>query len=213
MFMIKDRKLYALLRKIKLLHLSLDIQIDLFQKLVIPVLLYGCELYGYENIEIIERLQLKYLKYILVLKPSTPNVMVYGETGCYPLIIHVKCRIIAYWASILCSKPEKLSFIMYGIIFKKFKNQTLLKYVKNALDNCRLANVWLSQSLLSCKQLTLKLRQVPVLEEQYRQEWESKIQNSPKCILYTCFKSDLKFKSYLIELPAVSKRIFTKFRT
>ena len=180
--MIKDRKLYALLRKIKLLHLSLDIQIDLFQKLVIPVLLYGCELYGYENIEIIERLQLKYLKYILGLKPSTPNVMVYGETGCYPLIIHVKCRIIAYWASILCSKPEKLSFIMYGIIFKKFKNQTLLKYVKNALDNCRLANVWLSQSLPSCKQLTLKLRQVPVLEEQYRQEWESKTHPNVYCI-------------------------------
>ena len=103
--------MYALLQKIRLLHLPSDIQIDLFQKLVIPVLLYGCELYGYENIEIIERLQLEYLKYILGLKPSTPNVMVYGETG-YHLIIHVKCRIIAYWASILCSKPEKLSFTL-----------------------------------------------------------------------------------------------------
>ena len=72
----KQKAMYALLRKIRLLHLPLDIQIDLFQKLVIPVLLYGCELYGYENIEIIERLQLKYLKYILGLKPSTPNVMV-----------------------------------------------------------------------------------------------------------------------------------------
>ena len=45
--------MYALLREIRLLHLPLDIQIYLFQKLVIPVLLYGCELYGYENIEII----------------------------------------------------------------------------------------------------------------------------------------------------------------
>ena len=134
---------------------------------------------------------------------------------CYPLIIHVKCRIIAYWASILCSKPEKLSFIMYGIIFKKFKNETFtspwLKYVKNTLDNCGLTNVWLSQSLPSCKQLALKSRKV--LEDQYHQEWESNIQNSPKCILYKCFKSDLKFESYQIELPAGYKRIFTKFRT
>ena len=68
-----QKTMYALLRKIKLLHLPLDIQIGLFQNLVIPVLLYGCELYGYENIEIIERLQLKYLKYILGLKPSTPK--------------------------------------------------------------------------------------------------------------------------------------------
>ena len=155
--------------------MPLDIQIDLFQKLVIPVLLYECELYVYENIEIIERLQLKYLKYILGLKPSTPNVMVYGETGCYPLIIHVKCRIIAYLASIMCGKPEKLSFIMYGIIFRKFETFTSLwlKCVKNTLDNCGLTNVWLSQSLPSCKQSTLKLRQV--LEDQYRQEWESNI--------------------------------------
>ena len=76
-----QKAVYALLRKIRLLHLRLDKQI-LFQKLVIPVLLYECELYCYENIEIIERLQLKYLKYILGLKPSTPNVMVYGETSC-----------------------------------------------------------------------------------------------------------------------------------
>ena len=32
-------------------------------------------------------------------------------------------------------------------------------------------------------------------------------------MLYKCFKSDLKFESYLIELPAGYKRIFTKFRT
>ena len=60
-------------------------------------------------------------------------------------------------------------------------------------------------------QLALKLRQV--LEDQYHQEWKSNIQNSPKCILYKCFKSDIKFESYLIKLPAVYKRIFTKFKT
>ena len=86
-----------------------------------------------------------------------------------------------------------------------------MKYVKNTLDNCGLTNVWSSQSLPSCKQLALKLRQV--LEDQYRQEWESNIKNSPKCILYKCFKSDIKFESYLIKLPAGYKRIFTKFKT
>ena len=95
---------------------------------------------------------------------------------------------------------------MYGIIFKKFKNETFtspwLKYVKNTLDNCGLTNVWLWQSLPSCMQLALKLRQV--LEDQYRQEWESNFQNSPKCILYKCFKSDLKFESYSVD---------NKFRT
>ena len=51
------------------------------------------------------------------------------------------------------------------------------------------------------------------MTDQYHQEWESNIQNSPKCILYKFFKSDLKFESYLIKLPAGYKRIFTKFST
>lgn len=33
-----------------------------------PVLLYGCEVWGFENIEIIERNHLKFLKHILNLK-------------------------------------------------------------------------------------------------------------------------------------------------
>ena len=41
-----QKAMYALFWKIRFLHLPLDIQIDLLQKLVIPVLLYGCELYG-----------------------------------------------------------------------------------------------------------------------------------------------------------------------
>ena len=209
------KAMYALLRKSRVLQLPLDIQIDLFQKLVVPILLYACELYGYENIQIIERLQLKYLKYILGLKPSTPNVMVYGETGCFPLAITIKCRIISYWASILSNKPEKLSFQIYNVIFKTFQDNTFvspwLKFVKNTLDNCGLSNIWLSQSFLSVKNLTENVRQV--LKDQYRQEWASTIENSSKSVTYKCFKKDLKFESYLLELPHVYKRILIKFRT
>jgi hypothetical protein len=53
------------------------------------VLLYGCEILGFGKNDIIERVHLKFCKLLLRLKVSTPNVMVYGELGRYPLEIDI----------------------------------------------------------------------------------------------------------------------------
>ena len=36
--------MFALLRKIRVLNLPIEMQIDLFNKLIKPILLYGCEI-------------------------------------------------------------------------------------------------------------------------------------------------------------------------
>jgi hypothetical protein len=56
------------------------------------------EIWGYDCIEVIERVQLKFLKCILKMKRSTSNYMVYGETGCLPLSIDINERIIMFLA-------------------------------------------------------------------------------------------------------------------
>ena len=63
-----SKAMFSLLRKIKILNLPLDIQIELFNKIVKPVLLYGCEVWGYGNLDVIERVQLRFFKYIFNLK-------------------------------------------------------------------------------------------------------------------------------------------------
>ena len=47
-------------------------------------MLYGCELWGYSNIDVLERLHLRFCKILLKVKKSTPNAMVYGELGRHP---------------------------------------------------------------------------------------------------------------------------------
>ena len=42
------------------------------------------EVWGYNQIILIEKLHLKFCKHILNVKPSTPNFMVYGELGRFP---------------------------------------------------------------------------------------------------------------------------------
>lgn len=55
-------------------------------------LMYGCEILGFENVDIIERVHLKFLKTELNLRSTTPNFMMYGETGGYPLCINVNTK-------------------------------------------------------------------------------------------------------------------------
>lgn len=88
--------MYSVIGKCRKHNMSMDCKLDMFDKIVKPILLYGCEVWGFGNIALVEKLHLKVCKHILNLKSSTPNCMDYGEFGRYPLIINVKVCIIAF---------------------------------------------------------------------------------------------------------------------
>ena len=91
--------MYSLIKKSRSLLLPTDLQIELFDKLVKPILLYGSEVWGFGIFDVLERTVLKFLKFILNMKSSTPNFMVYGQTGFFPINIDIHCRVIAYLAN------------------------------------------------------------------------------------------------------------------
>ena len=82
--------MYAVLKKGRLHNLSIKCQYDLFDKIVNkPITLYGCEIWGFSNLDIIERVHLKFCKLLLHLKKSTPNFMIYGELGACPMSVYI----------------------------------------------------------------------------------------------------------------------------
>ena len=74
-----NKALFSIIRKTRTLNLSYDVKIDLFEKTIKPILLYGCKIWGLEKNAIIERVHLKLLWIIFRLKRSTPSFMTYGE--------------------------------------------------------------------------------------------------------------------------------------
>ena len=56
--------------------LLLDIQIELFDRLILPILLYGCEVWCPMMTKLASKLQLRFYKIILKLSKSTPSCMV-----------------------------------------------------------------------------------------------------------------------------------------
>jgi hypothetical protein len=52
-----------------------------------PILLYGSEVWGYENLKILEQIHLKFCKRILKVRNTTPNFIVYGIINPLEIIL------------------------------------------------------------------------------------------------------------------------------
>lgn len=141
--------MYGVIKKARNLNLSVDCQLDMFDKMVLPILLYGYEIWGYEKLDILERVHLRFCKLILKVKKSTPNFIVYGELGRHPLHVHIKTRIISYWSNIIKSKHNKYTSIMYRLLLKSYSNgikTNWISMVENILNDCGMHNIWLSHN-------------------------------------------------------------------
>ena len=112
--------MYSLRRTFKEKHIPIDCQIDIFEKIIEPILLYGAEIWGFENTTLIEEYYLKTIKQILGLRKSTPNYMIYGEIGKYPITAKIKMRMIKYTIRLTKGEGKKWS----EILFKAMINDT-----------------------------------------------------------------------------------------
>ena len=212
------RAMYSLLRKIKKLSLPVDMQIDLFNKTVKPILLYGCEVCGFGNNGMLESIQLKFLKCILKLKKSTPSNMVYGETGVYPLKIDIETRMIQFWSKTIQITPNTLLsdvyYSMYDIYQRVDRNQTVFnwyKHVKDILIKCGLINIWNNHFSPNPNWLKLSVKQK--LKDLFVNSWFSDIENNHGLMTYKLFKKKFGFENYLIKIPRALMHYLLKFRT
>ena len=139
------------LKKSKKLSLPLDIIIKLFDVLVKPVVLYGAEVWGSENCDILERLQLRFFKYVLSLNKFACSMMVYGELGATPLDVDIKSRLLTYWARLCLGDQHKMSSMVYSLLYKLDEKNIFesewIRTVKTTLNNCGFSGFWLNQTL------------------------------------------------------------------
>jgi hypothetical protein len=211
-----NRAMFSLLRKCRQLNLPLDIQLELFEKCVHPILLYGCEIWAYENMDVVTKLQLRFLKLLLGVKVSTPTCMVLGELGRYPIELEAKCRILGFWYS-LCSasnlESPKISNLMFQLCSKLYYaceyKLPWLKKVHSLLDSLGLSYIW-SNQVHSTEQFKRIVKQR--LRDQFMQEWESTVTENSVCCNYRIFKNTFCFEEYLIYLPYTLSQRVLKFR-
>ena len=110
---------------------KIDIQCELFDKLVVPVILYGSELWGFTAFEMLEVFFRKFLKNILKLNKSTPNGMVSLQTK-------IDQRMINYWLRLSIKNETTIAYQLYTLSLKLFSSEVFeslwLKRIKTILE-------------------------------------------------------------------------------
>ena len=196
------------------MSVPVDLQLKLFDSLISPVLLYSCEIWGYENLGKSEKIHLQFCKKILQLRISTPNYMVYGELGRTPLDVQVKLRMVSFWSSLLKS-DNKLSNTLYRLMVKLDQNGThqfkWLNMIKSILNDTGFSEYWNNQLFLNHNVVEILVQQR--LKDQFIQKWFSDIVNSSKGQLYSSFKNEFCLEPYLVRLPHMNRLLICKLRT
>lgn len=213
------KAVYSILKKSRALQLPIDLQLELFNKLVKPILLYGSEIWGSGNIEIIERVQLKFLKQILHLKRCTPNHIVYGEVGVLPMKVEIYTRMVSYWAKLIERNQDNpsLASLVYEVARSFYENchisgkSTYFRWmssIKTILDDNGFSGVWQSQTFFN--QLWLKKAIKQKLTDIFVNAWYNSVENDSN---YRIFKTHFGFESYLTKLHGNLLYYLISFRT
>ena len=208
------KAMFSVLKKARSLCLDIDLQLHLFDTMVVPILLYGSEVWGIENNLIINRFQLDFYKRILSVKKCTTTVMIHGELGSLPLDKVIKFRVLNYWGKLVNSKHDKISYMMYKLMLKLHSHNIYhspwLNYVKESLEQLGFANYWYSQSVESNHVFSKLIKQR--IRDQYTQYWNEQIFSLSKCSTYRIFKSCFVLEEYFKILPNKLALALCRFR-
>jgi hypothetical protein len=86
-----------------------------------------------------------------------------------------------------------------------------ISFVKSIFDDCGYSNVWHTENFINHKWLSESTKLI--LTDQFKQNWHSTWQISPKALSYRLFKSDFKFEKYLGVLNDKNRFNICRFRT
>ena len=194
---LKDQALKAYNHLVSIFgRVKLDVKTKLllFDSMIAPILMYGCEVWGIYDMKEVDKLHLRFCKHILGVRSQTSNAAVLGELGRFPLSLLCKIRALKFWCkikssptslinNIYCEQVNDVSFVNCNA------KDNWSKSVKNVLDSLGFSYVWFSDHIDQSCVVALRQR----LYDQYVQHWTDTIHSQPKLDYYKQFKLNFEF--------------------
>lgn len=160
----------------------------IFDTKVQPILMYSAELWGHTRLDSIERVHLLACKRFLGVPRSTPNKIVYGDIGRYPLYIASAVKLIKYWFKLLSMSRDRLPRQAYDMLLglDERGKQCWASEVRVLLFSAGFSEVWLHQGVGNINQFITTFKQR--LMEFFIQECFDTIENRDRYRNYRSFK-------------------------
>ena len=182
----------------KFTYISVEHRLQLFDKLISPILNYGAEVWGFHKGDAVEKIHMKFCKSILGVRKTTQNDFVYGELGRKSLFCSRQSSIIRYWIKILESDETKYVKIIYNMLLNDVNNNPNIvnwaSLLRDMLCNLGFRDVWLAQSVGNPKLFISIFKQR--IHDNFIQTWDSRLRESSRALFYNSIKN-FCFQPYL----------------
>ena len=182
---------------------TLDIKIIKIQ----PILMFASEIWGTVRLDGIEKVHMMACKRFLGVPLRTPNKMVYGELGRYPLFVNSTLRCLKYWLRVLKMDDIRIPKQAYKmmILMDESEKKCWVTQVKDVLSKNGFYCVWLQQGVGDEKKFLCELKQR--LTDNFIQEWNATIRDKDRYFPYRNVRSIFEPEQYLSALEIYCFRV------
>lgn len=206
----------CILQRLRLFNCdSLNVLLTLFDRQVLPIMQYGCEIWAFDNsAQYCEKVHLYVLKKYLGVSLCTPNDFVYNELNRYPITVNFLVQCIRYWLRLTQMSDDRVpkkAYTMLSDLDARGK-ATWVTNVRLCLFKFGFGFVWMEQGVGDINGF-LRVFKQRMIDCKW-QEWSEHVNESERFSMYRSFCNPLDtLPAYLcIELDKHLRHIMTKIR-
>ena len=212
--------LFKIRKHINLSKLKLDHATKIFDSAILPIITYGCEVWGvYNKFDFeswdkthMEKVHLRFCKLYLELNRKASNHAVRAEMGRFPILISIIKQILKY--NVYLRSKDNSSIVKQAFLISEQIDPNMKKCYKNRLNELRSfinARESYSQTLISEQMVD---KSVSSLKTAFIKFWKQKLQNSSKLDFYLNGKLDYAPDAFIDDLRnCPARRDLLKLRT
>ena len=211
------------LRALYSIYASLDVRSDLanarlflnlFDSLVQPILLYGCDIWGshcLKNNNKVLTLVNKFYKTLIGAKSRCSNTGVLSELGRYPIEINIAKSMTKFWFRLISLPKSRLSSHCYWTLYKiNDLNDSWFDAIKTIVNTTGQYHIWNNQAdLIKLPQFQKTRTQnyvIQTLKDVYSQSANAKVNSENKLYLFKNASNPRTVSKYLCTLFGRDRR-------
>lgn len=200
---VKAKKVLLLLLKgvLSLPCINSSSFLKIFDTKVVSIMLYGSEIWGMLDMNIIENLHIYACKRFLHTSLFSCNNAVMGDLGRYPIKLTAMKRCMKYWLRILKLSDDRHVKLCYNMLmlYDNHGYENWVTYIRRNLYSNGFGYIWDNQRVHN-EELFLK-EYVCRLKDQYLQTWtELCASNNKLNKFYVFIKPSFEIESYVNDL-------------